>query len=154
MEKNEKRFLIIGIIIAIILFLILVVFGIIFYLGIIDNNKKEDIGIVIEVYKYMMENYIIDKGYNKYLNITNYDELLYNELKESSTSQGICRINKNYGICSALSTIFKELLSTFNIENEIIYGYITDKEEKFRHQWNSVKICNNLYIIDILIVIM
>ena len=51
-----------------------------------DNNKKEDIGIVIEVYKYMMENYIIDKGYNKYLNITNYDELLYNELKESSTS--------------------------------------------------------------------
>ena len=116
-----------------------------------DNNKKEDIGIVIEVYKYMMENYIIDKGYNKYLNITNYDELLYNELKESSTSQGICRINKNYGICSALSTIFKELLSTFNIENEIIYGYITDEEEKFRHQWNSVKICNNLYIIDILI---
>ena len=116
-----------------------------------DNNKKEDIGIVIEVYKYMMENYIIDKGYNKYLNITNYDELLYNELKESSTSQGICRINKNYGICSALSTIFKELLSTFNIENEIIYGYIIDKEEKFRHQWNSVKICNNLYIIDILI---
>ena len=115
------------------------------------NNKKEDIDIVIEVYKYMMENYIIDKGYNKYLKITNYDELLYNELKESSTSQGICRINKNYGICSALSTIFKELLSTFNIENEIIYGYITDKEEKFRHQWNSVKICNNLYIIDILI---
>ena len=98
----------------------------------------------------MMENYIIDKEYNKYLNITNYDELLYNELKES-TSQGICRINKNYGICSALSTIFKELLSTFNIENEIIYGYITDEEEKFRHQWNSVKICNNLYIIDILI---
>lgn len=42
MEKNEKRFLIIGIIIAIILFLILVVFGIIFYLGIIDNNKKEE----------------------------------------------------------------------------------------------------------------
>lgn len=116
-----------------------------------DNNKKEDIDIVIEVYKYMMENYIIDKGYNKYLKITNYDELLYNELKESSTSQGICRINKNYGICSALSTIFKELLSTFNIENEIIYGYIIDKEEKFRHQWNSVKICNNLYIIDILI---
>ena len=30
-------------------------------------------------------------------------------------------------------------------------GYITDKEEKFRHQWNNVKICNNLYIIDILI---
>ena len=116
-----------------------------------NNNKKEDIDIVIEVYKYMMENYIIDKGYNKYLKITNYDELLYNELKESSTSQGICRINKNYGICSALSTIFKELLSTFNIENEIIYGYIIDKEEKFRHQWNSVKICNNLYIIDILI---
>ena len=28
---------------------------------------------------------------------------------------------------------------------------IIDKEEKFRHQWNSVKICNNLYIIDILI---
>ena len=45
-----------------------------------DNNKKEEIGIVIEVYKYMMENYIIDKEYNKYLNITNYDELLYNEL--------------------------------------------------------------------------
>ena len=42
MEKNEKRFLIIGIIIAIILFLILVIFGIIFYLGIIDNNKKEE----------------------------------------------------------------------------------------------------------------
>ena len=42
MEKNEKRFLIIGIIIAIILFLILVVFGIIFYLGIINNNKREE----------------------------------------------------------------------------------------------------------------
>ena len=42
MEKNEKRFLIIGIIIAIILFFILVVFGIMYYLGIINNNKREE----------------------------------------------------------------------------------------------------------------
>ena len=42
MEKNEKRFLIIGIIIAIILFFILVIFGIMYYLGIINNNKREE----------------------------------------------------------------------------------------------------------------
>lgn len=116
-----------------------------------EKEKKEKLDIIIEIYNYMMSNYIIEKGYNKYLDITNYDELLYNENLESSTTQGICRINNNYGICSALSTIFKELLSVFEIKNEIVYGYIVYGKNNFRHQWNIVQIEGEEYIVDILI---
>ena len=76
-----------------------------------------------------------------------------------TTGGTIASVITPYGLIPTLNS--KELLSylpkleeNINIENEIIYGYITDEGEKFRHQWNSVKICNNLYIIDILIVIM
>ena len=41
MEKNEKKLLIIGIIIAGIILIILIVFGIIYYLGIINKNNQE-----------------------------------------------------------------------------------------------------------------
>ena len=41
MEKNEKKLLIIGIIIAAIILIILIAFGIIYYLGIINKNNQE-----------------------------------------------------------------------------------------------------------------
>ena len=41
MEKNEKKILIIGIIVAAIILIILIAFGIIYYLGIINKNNQE-----------------------------------------------------------------------------------------------------------------
>lgn len=41
MEKNEKKLLIIGIIVAVIILIILIAFGIIYYLGIINKNNQE-----------------------------------------------------------------------------------------------------------------
>lgn len=41
MEKNEKKLLIIGILVAAIILVILIVFGIIYYLGIINKNNQE-----------------------------------------------------------------------------------------------------------------
>ena len=41
MEKNEKKLLIIGIIVASIILIILIAFGIIYYLGIINKNNQE-----------------------------------------------------------------------------------------------------------------
>ena len=41
MEKNEKKLLIIGILVAAIILVILIVFGIVYYLGIINKNNEE-----------------------------------------------------------------------------------------------------------------
>ena len=117
-------------------------------------NITGDIDKVLMVYSYIFNNILCDCEYNrlskkqKEMGFESLNYLERRKLRKTQTLEGI--ITKKT-VCTGYSYIFKVLLNRLGIKSIINIGYYIDKEKEIPHRWNTIKIDNNWYNIDITI---
>ena len=117
-------------------------------------NITRDIDKVLMVYTYIFNNILCDYEYNKLSKKQKkmgFESLNYLERKKLRKTQTLEGIITKKTVCTGYSYIFKVLLNRLGIKSIINIGYYIDREKEIPHRWNTVKIDNNWYNIDITI---
>lgn len=115
-------------------------------------NITRDIDKVLIVYSYIFNNILCDYEYNnlsKKQREMGFESLSYLERRKLRKTQTLEGIISKKTVCTGFSYIFKILLNKLGIKAIINIGYYIDKGEEIPHRWNTIKIDNNWYNIDI-----